>query len=167
MGYASRSGRARTSARDPRAFGVCDRCGIWYNHHQLRWQFDWAGTSLVNKRLLVCKTCCDVPQNQLRAIIIPADPLPIRNPRVEAYVADETNTRVTSGQNTVDPITNIPVPGGNTRVTQDDNTRVTQQTGEPPNGLNQRPGTDPNAPGDADPGLPYNNTQVPKTGPLT
>ena len=73
---------------------------------------------------------------------------------------------MTSGQNTVDPSTNIPVPGGNTRITQDSQTRVTQQTGEALGGLNQQPGTDPNAPGDADPGLPYDNTQVPKTGPL-
>jgi hypothetical protein len=32
--------------------------------------------------------------------------------------------------------------------------------------LNERPGTDPNAPGDNDPGLPYGNTEVPKTGPI-
>ena len=48
----------------------------------------------------------------------------------------------------------------------DDNDRVTQTTGEPPGGLNQEPGTDPNAPGNADPGLPYNFVEVPKTGPL-
>jgi len=42
--------------------------------------------------------------------------------------------------------------------------RVVQQTGEPPNGLNPAPGTDPNAPGDDDPGLPYENVVVPVTG---
>lgn len=99
--------------------------------------------------------------------MVPADPMPIINPRVQDFVTAETNTRVTSGQNTVDPVTGIPIPGGNKRITEDDDTRVTQQTGEAPGGLNQEPGTDPNAPGNNDPGLPYNNTEVPKTGPNT
>jgi len=150
MGYASRSGRARTSARNPRAFGVCDRCSLWYNHQNLQWQYDWAGASLINKRILVCNTCYDTPQNQLRAIVLPADPVPIVNPRVEPYLWDSTDYRQVSGYNTVDPYTGIPVPRGDVRVTSrdDDPTvdkRVTQQTGEAPGGTNQQPGTDPNA----------------------
>lgn len=159
-------GRAKVSARNPRAFGICDRCGFLYNHVNLSWQFDWAGASLINKRILVCDTCNDVPQAQLRAIVVPADPVPIQNPRTQDYVTASTDYRVTSGQNTVDPVTGIPVIGGDTRITQNDDARVTQQTGEPPGGLNQEPGTDPNAPGNNDPGLPYNNTTVPKTGSL-
>jgi len=170
MGYASRSGRASTSATNPQAHAICDRCGFRYNHVNLKWQYDWRGTSLQNIRLLVCNSCYDEPQEQLRAIIIPADPVPIVQPRLQNFAEAESNTRVTSGQNTVDPVTGIPVPGGNTRTTQDDDTPVTQQTGEPPNGLNTLPGTDPTVPNDAggnDPGLPYNNTDVPETGPLT
>ncbi len=167
MGYASRAGRARTSATNPQAHAICDRCGFRYNHVNLRWQYDWRGASLQNIKLLVCDTCYDVPQEQLRAIVVPADPVPIVNPRIQDFAAAESNTRVTSGQSTVDPITGIPVPGGNTRITENDDVRVTQQTGEPPGGLNTEPGTDPNAPGNNDPGLPYGNTDVPKTGPLT
>jgi hypothetical protein len=172
MAYASQAGRARTSATNPQAHAICDRCGFRYNHVDLRFQYDWRGTSLQNIRLLVCSPCYDEPQQQLRAIVVPADPVPIMNPRIQDFVTAETNTRVTSGQNTIDPTTGIPVPGGDTRVTTSNNLptadeRVTQQTGEPPGGLNQQPGTDPNAPGDNNPGLPYNNTQVPKTGPLT
>lgn len=96
MGYASISGRARTSSKSPQAFGVCDRCGMWYNHVNLNWQFDWAGASLINKRILVCRDCTDEPQNQLRAIVIPADPLPVMNPRVEPWIADESNFRTTN-----------------------------------------------------------------------
>ena len=92
--------------------------------------------------------------------------MPIQNPRVQDYVTAETNYRITQG-NTTDPVTGLPIPGGQTRITENNNTRVTQQTGEPPGGLNERPGTDPNAPGDNDPGLPYNNTDVPETGPLS
>jgi hypothetical protein len=121
-------------------------------------------------RILVCGDCYDEPQEQLRAIVVPADPVPVMNPRIQDFVTAETNYRVTSGQNTVNSATGIPVPGGNTRITQNSNTRVTQQTGEPPGGLNQQPGTDPTVPdaaGGNNPGLPYNDTTVPKTGPLT
>lgn len=150
MGYASRSGRARTSARDPRAFAVCDRCGMWYNHHRLQWQYDWAGASLINKRILVCNTCYDQPQNQLRAIVVPADPTPIINPRTEPYAYDSSNTRQVSGYNTTNAATGIPVQGGDLRVTssggvQTSDPRVTQMTGEGSGGTNQLPGTDPNA----------------------
>lgn len=166
MAYASQAGRARTNARSPEAHAICDRCGFRYNHVNLRWQYDWRGSTLQNIQLLVCNSCYDDPQQQLRAIVVPADPVPISNPRIQDFVTAETNKRGTSGQNTVDPITGIPVINGDTRITQNDEVRVTQQTGEAPGGLNQRPGTDPNAPGNNDPGLPYNSNQVPKTGPL-
>jgi hypothetical protein len=167
MAYASQAGRARTSARSPQAHAICDRCGFRYNLVDLNWQFDWRGASLQNIKLLVCKSCYDEPQEQLRAIVIPADPVPVANQRIQDFVTAEQNTRVTSGQNTVDPRTGIPIINGDTRITQNDEVRVTQQTGEPPGGLNTQPGTDPNAPGNDDPGLPYNNTTVPETGPLT
>jgi len=244
MGYASQAGRARTSAKNPQAHAICDRCGFRYNHVDLRWQFDWRGTSLQNIRLLVCNSCTDEAQQQLRAIVIPADPVPIVNPRIQDFVRAETNNRATSGtvlvpssasgngstatitlavpstfpavatgtlvvvqgmqpagfngsfivtacstgspytisyKSTVlgpmvvagtvainlDPVTGLLLSTPDNRITQSAQNRITQQTGEPPYGTNQQPGTDPNAPGDADPGLPYNNTVVPQTGPLT
>ena len=169
MAYASQAGRARTSQSNPQAHAICDRCGFRYNHVNLSWQFDWAGASLINKRLLVCSSCNDVPQQQLRAIIVPADPVPIMNPRLQDFATAETNTRATSGQNTVDPRTGLPIINGDTRITQDDDVRVTQQTGEPPFGLNEEPGTSIAVPADIggnDPGLPYNMDEVPETGPL-
>lgn len=236
-------GRASVSVSNPRAFGICDRCGFLYNHHKLQWQYDYRGAALVNIRILVCDSCTDVAQNQLRNIIIPADPTPIMNARIQDYVAAETDNRTISGQvlrpisatgdgttvtltlnvplslapiavgsnivvagmqpsgfngtftvtassNTgaytvsyassqrgpmvvagyvatnIDPITGLQIPVVETRITENDDTRVTQMTGEPYFGKNQEPGTDPNAPGDADPGLPYNFNEVPKTGPL-
>lgn len=164
MGYASQQGRARVSLRSPRAAGQCDRCGFLYSHSDLRWQFDYAGAGLINKRMLVCRRCEDLPQNQLRSFVIPADPVPIQNPRVPNYAEAASNTRVTSGQNTIDPTTGIPVQGGNVRITEDDDIRVTQQTGEPPGGRNQLPGTDPNVPGPTN--VPPDNNSIPNTGPL-
>jgi hypothetical protein len=150
MGYASKSGRARTSSTKPQAHAICDRCAFRYNHADLKWQYDWAGASLINKRILVCDTCYDEPQNQLRAIVLPADPMPVINPRVEPYAWDEIDRRQISGYNTVNQQTGIPVPQGDVRVTSlnnvaTDDKRVTQQTGEAPYGKNQLPGTDPNA----------------------
>lgn len=171
MGYASKLGRARISSRNPEAAGQCDRCGLIYNHNRLQWQFDWRGASLMNTRVLVCDTCLDTPQQQLRAIVVPADPTPIMNPRTTDYIAAETNYRTTSGQNTTDFFTGIPIPGTDTRITQNSDNRVTQQTGEPPGGRNNLPGTDWLVPAviynNTEIGLPYDNTVVPYTGPLS
>lgn len=91
MAYASMSGRARTSASKPSAFGVCYRCGFWYNRDRLVWQYDWRGGSLTNIQVLVCtRTCLDRPQEQLRAIVLPQDPVPVYRPSVEPFVEDES-----------------------------------------------------------------------------
>ena len=111
MAYASKAGRARTNAASPKAFAVCDRCGIWYNHETLRWQFDWRGAKLQNIYILVCPHCYDDPQQQLRSIVVPSDPVPIKNPRIEPFLADETNYRYTQAGNTTDFWTNIPEIG--------------------------------------------------------
>jgi hypothetical protein len=90
MGYASRSGRARTNASSPRAFAVCQRCSIWHNHINLSWQHDYRGATLQNLRLLVCKNCLDRPQSQLKAIVLPADPLPVPFALPEPFQDDES-----------------------------------------------------------------------------
>lgn len=168
MSYASKLGRARISSKNPQAAAVCDRCGGVYNHVNLSWQFDWAGAALINKRILVCNHCMDTPQQQLRSIVLPADPPVIMNARPEYYIQAETDYRMTQG-NTVDLRTGIPVPGGDFRITENDNNRVTQQTGFANGSLNQQPGTDPaaqTAPLETNADLPYDNTTVPETGPI-
>lgn len=82
-------GRARVNARNPQAFGVCDRGGCWVSHVDLQWQYEWSGTQLTNTGLLVCERCLDVPNEQLRTIVLPPDPLPIQNARVEPFAVDE------------------------------------------------------------------------------
>jgi hypothetical protein len=86
MGWASQSGRAVTNPESPRAFGVCDNCRFWYNHHTLKMQREWQGTQLVNLGFLVCESCLDRPNPQLKARLMPPDPVPIRNPRPEQYL---------------------------------------------------------------------------------
>lgn len=78
-------GRVRVSSRNPRAAGRCDRCGFLYNLEELEWQWQWSGERLQNLRLLVCDTCYDIPQEQLRARILSPDPLPLINARPEPF----------------------------------------------------------------------------------
>lgn len=145
MGYASQAGRARTSPSNPQAHAICDRCGFRYNFVDLRWQFDWSGTQLRNLYLLVCKWCLDTPQEQLRAIVVPADPLPIPQARVQDFNAASTDQRTLS-PGTTDPVTGIPVPNVNVRVTQTGDTRTSQTLGQArPYPASQVPGLDLNA----------------------
>lgn len=109
MAYASQSGRARTSPKNPQAHAICDRCGFRYNHVDLQWQYDWRGATTQNLKILVCRECNDVPQEQLRAIVVPADPTPIINARVEWFAQDETDYRVAAQVPTIDPKTGLPV----------------------------------------------------------
>lgn len=69
--------------RSPRAWARSDRSGMLGNHENLRWQFQWAGTRLVNQNILVWPDELDVPQRQLGALILPPDPMPIMNARPE------------------------------------------------------------------------------------
>ena len=132
MAYASRSGRARTSATRPMAHATCDRCGFRYNHVDLKWNFDWRGAALQNTRILVCDSCLDKPQEQLRAIVLPADPDPIVNARVEQFADDETDFLSISG-GTKDPATGIFIPNVTQISTEDKQSLTTQPVGPRPN----------------------------------
>lgn len=134
MGYASKAGRAKTSATNPQAHAICDRCGFRYNHVNLRWQFDWRGTSLQNIKMLVCDPCYDEPQQQLRAIVVPADPVPIMNPRLQDFVTAETDYITAQSPTTYDAMTGIPVPNGDNLITED-GINITAQAVGPPLGL--------------------------------
>jgi hypothetical protein len=78
---------------------------------------------LQNIRLLVCSHCYDTPNQQLRTIIIPPDPLPVFNPRPERYVsevpsymAEESSTfagidlTTEDGKNLIHEIQDVPTP---------------------------------------------------------
>lgn len=113
-----RQGRAQISATRPRALGVCDRCAFTFNLIDLQWQHQWQGMQLQNLGILVCDECLDQPNEQLRAIILPPDPLPVMNPRPEPYSSEVPTYRVTQNDDR--------------RVTESGQPRVTE--GIPPNG---------------------------------
>ena len=81
--------RTFTDPSRPEAWGTSDRNGLIYNHRNLRWQYEYAGTQLINKRILVGPDEWDKPNRQLGTIILPPDPTPIQNARPEYYPLDE------------------------------------------------------------------------------
>ncbi len=56
----------------------------------MQWQYEWAGTQLINIGALVCDDCLDIPQIQLKTLILPPDPPPVLNARVEMFSLDES-----------------------------------------------------------------------------
>lgn len=75
-------GRAKADPSAPRACGYCDRCGLLYQLSSLHFQFQWRGSGLANTGFRVCYICRDKPSAFLQAIRLPADPVPVQNPRV-------------------------------------------------------------------------------------
>lgn len=80
-------GRATVEPGNPFAF--CDRCNFEYNLSDLQWQYQYGGNQLINLRILVCQRCLDVPAEFLQAIILPPDPIPVKNPRPGFFQSEE------------------------------------------------------------------------------
>lgn len=133
MGYASRVGRARTNASNPQAHAICDRCGFRYNFVDLSWQFEWRGATLQNIKILVCNDCLDVPQENIRSIVIPADPTPIVNARVENFAAASSDDLTIVAPPVIDPTTGLPIPSNVALTDQSGNTLERQPIGPNPN----------------------------------
>lgn len=85
----------KVDATDPVAFAQCDRCGFWRNRTDLVFQNAWAGTHLYSTGDLVCADrCYDIPNEQLRTIILPPDPPPVINARVPNFAYEEQTVRI-------------------------------------------------------------------------
>lgn len=137
MAYASQTGRARTNPRSPQAHAICQKCGFRVNRVDLQNQAEWRGAALLPINIWVCDRCLDVPQEQLRAIVLPADPVPVLLPFPEPFVSDETNIFSLTTGSTVDPITGLPVPG-TTQLTTTSGLGLTTSPVGRPTGLDQR-----------------------------
>lgn len=88
-------GHARVNPEAPSAFGVCDRCGRLFNLSDLMWQHDWRGTRLANLRIRVCSEDLDKPFPFFRPVILPPDPVPVKDPRPENYAQEDNDDRPT------------------------------------------------------------------------
>ena len=69
----------------PEPVGICDRDGFLWPLSQLTWQFQWAGTNLVNQRILVCPVCLDTPAPFLQTFRFGPEPAPLPNARPWHY----------------------------------------------------------------------------------
>lgn len=85
MAFGDIHGKARVNTRAPAGFAACDYCSTWYNLVDLKPQYEWSGTTLRDTGFLACHRCISEPQQQLRAIMLPPDPLPLSNPRPELF----------------------------------------------------------------------------------
>lgn len=130
MAYASKSGRARTSPTSPEAYAVCQRCSLWYNRRALKNQHEWRGAALLPLYIYVCDTCLDVPQQQLRALTLPADPIPVRLALPEPFLQDES-TYMSLANYTIDPTTGIPIPDPTTMGTEGGDSMTPVPYGQP------------------------------------
>lgn len=94
--------RAAVDRSSPRAWATDDRSGFVGNHENLRYQFEWAGTGLINTGILVFPDELDVPQRQLGTIVLPPDPPTILTARPEPYAIDEVSSEFYFAENGVD-----------------------------------------------------------------
>jgi hypothetical protein len=104
---------------------------MWYNRTALRFQYDWRGPKIENLWILVCEHCYDKPQEQLRAITLPADPVPIFYPSVEDFANAETDYRSVAFAPATDPRTGLPVYANDLRTTVECVNRTTIPYGDP------------------------------------
>lgn len=91
------TGHATVHPNSPVGFAICDRCGMLYNFPDLRWEMEYQGMQLQRTGFRVCPTCLDVPQPQERPIVLPPDPVPLLNPRVQDYTPSRDDYLATQG----------------------------------------------------------------------
>lgn len=86
--YHGRAGAITADTRSP--VGICDRCGFMYLLKDLVFQYAYRGSNLSNTGFRVCTvTCLDTPTLQYYPLVLPADPQPAFQPRIENYAVDE------------------------------------------------------------------------------
>jgi hypothetical protein len=82
MAIGDLTGFARIDPKNPIALAECDRCRQLYLRTDLVWQYQWSGARLINTGLRVCKRkCLDIPFEQYRVLILPGDPIPVKDAR--------------------------------------------------------------------------------------
>lgn len=86
-----RKSHVKVSYHGMEASAVCDLCDERWNHSDLKFQWDWSGSQMINSRFLRCPNCIDRPSNRFRAIELRPDPQPVRNARPRNWSLDETD----------------------------------------------------------------------------
>lgn len=87
-------GRAYVDPDAPDTIGICDRCANLWHLRDLQFQYEWQGPNYQNTFLRVCPDCMDIPNPNLRTIVLPPDPEPVYNVRVPNFELMERNEYV-------------------------------------------------------------------------
>ena len=90
--------RAEVDPNYPSGWATSDRNGHVGNLSKMKFQHDWAGPRIINKKILVHEDELDEPQRQLGSpALLGPDPPPLINARPEPYPIDEypVSTRYT------------------------------------------------------------------------
>jgi hypothetical protein len=113
-------GRTPVKPNAPEEIGLCDRCYFRYPLSALTWQFEYRGNSLQNIWLRVCPRDLDIPQEQLRPVIIRGPESVVRNPRPYSYAANFAGgTSPPTSANPID-LDGSPLPGPTGTQIEDD-----------------------------------------------
>lgn len=73
----------RVDRNNPRAMGLCDRCQAPVFHDMLKREMAWRGDKLAWTGFLVCLKHLDTPHPQDKFYRLKADPVPVKNPRLD------------------------------------------------------------------------------------
>lgn len=146
------TGHARVNPTNPRAFGICDRCGFLNNLENLGYQHEWRGSRLMNIRLRVCPRCTDRPFIFNKPIIYPPDPVPVLDPRPQNFTVANSGSPFTPPLPwPVQPL-GPPIPGPDYLTDDDGNVLTTD--GDYPLVTNDSPPQPPPTPVYVTPPLP-------------
>ena len=83
MTYSPKGKLVSIDRNAPEALGICDYTKFVHMHKDLVKQMEWRGNALVWTGFYVGKSYADVPNAQLKTPILPPDPVPVRNPRLQ------------------------------------------------------------------------------------
>ncbi len=91
MAYLNARANVKVDPQNPRGYGECDYCGHFYNLETLEYQTEWMGAAIKRTGFRQCPECLDKPQEQLRTIVLPPDPIPLKDPRPDKYTDPAPN----------------------------------------------------------------------------
>lgn len=83
MTYRPKGKHVQIDCSNPNALGICDYTGFVFNRKDLVRQMEWRGNALVWTGFYVGKPYIDKPNEQLRPPILPPDPVPVKEPRLQ------------------------------------------------------------------------------------
>ena len=92
MSYRPHGKHVRIDSQSPNGLGICDYTGFVFNKKDLIKQMEWRGNAIVWTGLYVGRPYADVPNEQNRPPILPPDPIPFLNARVQQMELQHANT---------------------------------------------------------------------------